>query len=189
MLYATGWIRWEWYLVTELLPNLGYEWIGISESLACVSADLLKPSVLTDPHAFKVWVSVLNLGFLLPVTIIVLLLSSRILKEWLHLGVVFVGLSLPLLTPLLEYHHIVWAFVSYLFIIRLWLSGRINAIFYMQLPLWLVILAAGHLADLGFKFGSRGAGALAMLTILVLWLINGSALVWLRFAGKEKHVA
>ena len=178
-LIATGWWRWEWFFVSDVLPNAPSRWQEVSFSLASFTAGIFYPAAIEEGAKFKLWSTLVNLCFVIPVTIGVLIISRKALKKWFLLGVGFTALSLPLLTPLLEYHHHVWAIVAYFFVIKLWLEGKISRIFYLQVPFWIILLGAGYAMNVRPSILWLHPYKAAMLSVLILWLISGAELLWL----------
>ncbi|MCD6384662.1 hypothetical protein J7M23_02690 [Candidatus Sumerlaeota bacterium] len=75
---------------------------------------------------------------------------------------------MPLLSPLLEYHHHTWEVIAYFIFWCAWLSGKLQGFFfYLQLFLWLLLIAMGYCVDLGFPSYYP-----ATLSALILFLIN-----------------
>ena len=188
LLLLTGWWRWDMFLFTDVLPNAAYKWYGVSRSFQVFIAGLVYPSALDTPVTFKQLTLIVNLGFFVPISIIVLIVCRSVLREWLPMGIAFISPVLPLLTPLLEYHHHCWAIVGYLAVVRLWVSGRIHWIFYLQIPFLFMMHEAGYLLDINFRVYGLDGYILAMLSELALWIINAAALLWLRFGKKQKDV-
>jgi hypothetical protein len=82
-------------------------------------------------------------------------------------------LLLPLMSPLLEYHHHTWQIVAYFIFWRQLLEGKIRGWFlYIQSVLWLILISNGYLVDLGFPSYYP-----ATLSVLGLWLLYGLRLL------------
>ncbi len=171
VLLATGQWRWEWILFSDVLLNASYEWQGVSASLVCFMADYIVTPAKTNPALFHT-LSVITNSILLSATILVLIIAQPRKKNFEN-ALSFSFLLLPLLSPLLEYHHHTWVVVAYFIFVRQWLAGKSGGTWCaVQFCLWLIVLFTGYLVDLGFPTYYP-----ATLSVMALWLLHGVSLV------------
>ena len=123
LLLATGWWRREWFLATQVLPNIGFHYRGISNAPASIITEYWMPSVwaskatydtatrIGSAVAFVAFAAVLTLGW------------RGVAASW-RRGLAFSSLSLVLIPPLFEYIHLIWALPAYVLLAVDWAEGR-----------------------------------------------------------------
>lgn len=140
-LLLTGYWRMELKLYTDVLPNAGYRFIEISNSIHVVVARLVNPTILEDPVLFRRWSTAvtLALGFAFLGVLGVWWKQRRNNAADLYAFALAVCVSL---TPLLEIHHIVWAAPVLFYQLREWVMGRLAPLTsWLALASWLLIEA------------------------------------------------
>lgn len=181
LLLVTGHWQWEWTFISSVLPNASYHWQSVSASLVCFWADYIFPPAKTNPQLFRL-LSVVNNGVLLIFTIIFLVTARRKNKDF-YTALGFNFLLLPLLSPLLEYHHHTWEVIAYFVFWRAWLSGKLRGVFfYAQFFFWLLLIAMGYCVDLGFRSYYP-----ATFSALALFLINAYLLTCPKYLSAEEN--
>lgn len=183
VLIATGWWRWEWFLFTETLPNLAWEYRGISNSLVAIAATYFFPWLWSSKTVCDA-AGMAATGTVLALCVLILLRSRKSLRRSWRPGLAFASLSIVLATPLLEYIHLVWTLPAYLFLILDFLEGEIGAWrFLASASLWILVFACRHLQDLGMTQPMLPRH-IATFFVLGLWILAAADL--LRRARKEE---
>ena len=176
VLLATGWWRWEWFLFTQTLPNVGFQYHGLSSSLTSIAGRMFFFELMKSKAAYDLASRVVAAGAL-GLDLAILAASWRAWRASWRDGLSVMSLSILLMTPLLEYHHIVWALPAYLLLFVDYIEGRIGARFFAwALALWLAIFACRYLAEISihYRFPPRDA---ATLLLIVLWLSTAARIV------------
>lgn len=209
VLLATGWWRWECFLLSQTLPHVGYHYRGLSNSLAAQAGRYFAPTLWESEGAFRI-ASIAIAASMGSACLAVLLIRKQrvpraqeggasparffqgILKRitcphlWRE-GLGLASLTIVLISPLLEYQHLIWAMPAYLFLLMDYAEGRVsNRFFSVCAVLWLAVFACRYATDLGMPlfmdplhFSTWLAGA--------LWLVMAVRLA----AGRPRagHVA
>ena len=181
ILFVTGSVGNEIYLVANVLPHLGVRWMEVSYSIPTVITRHLFHSVHENPQQmqfiFHLWSLLLFISYMATIWI-----NRQIIKS--KKGEIFIfiigTLLIPVISPLLEYHHFNWSFAGLLLAFRLAREKLITGIplaIIMAGYFWLSI--AGRVADV---FSFRGLSvlsfnapvALILYTVFVmrLWNLN-----------------
>jgi len=171
MLGVTGLWRWDWVLFTRFLPDLGYDFRHESSSLGRIILKSLFPA-----HAdSRIAMDRLCRGIALAVLTGALasIVGRRKSPEWTWRdGLGIMALSLPLMTPLLEYHHYVWALPAYLFLFHDAIEGRLSRRrFFVRLGLWCGVFACRYAMDLK-RHWPYPPLYVATLIYAALWIIQ-----------------
>lgn len=125
ILLVTGLWKTELFLYTDVIPNLGHRWMGISMSLHRVLATVFWPALLDDPDGFRHFSTILN--------VVLLVVYLGVVFGWRRLknrdGELFVAFGLYailLFAPLLEENHFVWVIGAIFLQLRAWVDGRLG---------------------------------------------------------------
>lgn len=183
ILLVTGTLGNEMFLVTDVLPNLGSRWIDVSYSVPVVITRQLFHTVHQNPQQMQLicnlWSLILFISYLATVWANRRVIKSR---EGEYLIFIIGTLLMPILSPLLEYHHFNWSFAGLLIAFHLarekLIRGKSLAIILVGY-FWLSI--AGRVGDVfsfpGLSVLSFNAPvALIMYIVFVnrLWTLNHS---------------
>lgn len=124
VLLATGQWRTELFLYTDVLPRLGYHYLGISASLHRVLASLFYPRVMQAKELYGLWSFGVSFALLFIFALVCLAWALRRRRNYRDLFAfgMFMGI---LLSPLLEYHHFVWVAPVLYMQVRDWTTGRL----------------------------------------------------------------
>ena len=152
LLAVTGWWRWDRFLFTHTLPNVGYYWQGISSSLVRIIGVLFHPPLLESISAFNRTSHAIALAVCGLNGVVLIAVWPRFRRDWTE-GMALMGIGVVLMTPLLEYHHFVWALPTYLTLIAGILNGKMGArYFFWEMSLWVLLFATGYFADIRPRF-------------------------------------
>ncbi len=125
LLAATGWWRWELFLVTEVLPNLPFQWLNLSMSVHHFTASLLRPEVLETRDLYKSHVSMVSAVLLsLFIALCAWWWKTRRKDEEILLGFGFLFLLLS--SPLVEAMHFIWVMPAALLQARAIVHGQLD---------------------------------------------------------------
>lgn len=173
VLFATGWWRWEWFLYTRTLPNVGFRYVVESNSLVRIVRDYLAPNLLATKPMYDRWATAISLSLSAAFAVVLWLGRNRARESWRD-GIAFASLTVVLVTPLLEYQHLIWSFPAYLFLLADWAERRSGGrTFALGAVLWCGVVAARYVSDLG---GRSVVNPLHVATLLVLGLWGVSAI-------------
>lgn len=198
LLLATGWWRWEWFLFSQTLPQAGYHYRGLSNSLVALAGRYWAPAVWDSPEAFRVATMAIA-GSIGCACLAVLAFRKARLQHAQSPGTMSVrffhailenaaypflwrdalglaSLTIVLISPLLEYQHLIWAMPAYLFLLMDYAESRMSLRFFSACAaLWLAIFACRYATDLGLPlfmdplhFSTLLAGALWMVSAIRL---------------------
>ncbi len=115
----------ESFLYADVLPKIGFHYLGISYSTHKMLAILWNPAALTSNTAYNQWVFAINAGLMLAMCAVCAYAFFRRRAQNEHL-VAFGTVGLALMSPLLEYHHFVWAVPAYFMQMKGWAEGTIS---------------------------------------------------------------
>jgi len=102
------------------------------------------------------------------------------------MGLSFASLSIVLMSPLLEYQHLIWAIPAYLFLIMDAVEGAVSPRFFTAASvLWVLIFACRYGSDLGAPFPLPPL-QVSTLLVAVLWAATGMEIVR-RTRRREAH--
>ena len=188
ILIVTGALKNEIFFITHVLPNVGEKWSIISISIPYVITRHFFPATHANPVAMKEISVVWSLMMILPY----LWLSFRYRRllrsaEGEILFFVIGVILAPLVSPLLEYHHLVWVFPALLLTFHLAQRGLLKGTYLAIAAIglfWLCI--SGALADVIFisAFPLLSTNAFVLL-ILYIALIVVLVHLRLKFVIKE----
>lgn len=125
ILLLTGKWRMEAFLYADVLPKIGFQYLGISYSTHKMLAILWNPAALTSTTAYNQWVFAINAVLMLVMCGVCAYAFFRRRAQNEHL-VAFGTVMLALMSPLLEYHHFVWAVPAYFLQMKSWAEGTIS---------------------------------------------------------------
>jgi hypothetical protein len=125
ILLLTGKWRMEAFLYQDVLQKIGFHYLNISYSTHKILAEIFHPGALADRLAYNHWVFQINL-FLLMVMIAVCAYWYLYVRRQVEHLFGFGMLMIILMSPLLEYHHFVWAAPALFFQIRGWAQGSVS---------------------------------------------------------------
>lgn len=125
LLVLTGRVGYEWFFYHQIVPEIGYYWRGISMSLP---RGLMMLLGLDDRAGDRTFYSVFSVGVLA-----VIGLSYAAAVWWmrrrrveLERAVELTMLMIPVMAPLLEFHHFVFSLPTILLQWRRWIEGRMR---------------------------------------------------------------
>ena len=176
LLLFTGAARNEWFYLTRVLPHIGQKWSYVSYSLPYVFARHFARSLYDNPHSMKlltmIWMSLLLISYL-----VMCGWRRDLMREKKgHILIFTLGvLLLPILAPLLEYHHFVWAFPGFMCIFYLvWLGGMPGWYIWLCFWLFLGLSVAGPMAEV-FRIGGFNpigfTPPLGLLLYIATWIL------------------
>ncbi|GAB4324386.1 MAG: hypothetical protein Kow0059_19950 [Candidatus Sumerlaeia bacterium] len=169
-LSLAGWWGYEWGLYSTVLPALPFRFQGISYGLNNLIVAWAVPSAGTSEPTFRALSAGVGAAVLGATALILWLARHRLLHDGEDFddALTLTLVALPLITPLLEYHHYVWCAVAWLLLWRRWASGTLpDSRFFPQLLFWLLILAGGIAGDM-----ARGGYWTALPGAMGLWALN-----------------
>ena len=176
LLIATGGWRWDWILLTQVLQDLPYKFSFASSSLVCIGSYLFAPSLMENKAHFDAASRIIALT-VFAATILTLLASWRACRRNWRDSVALCSLSVPLLTPLLEYHHYIWTIPAYVFLFRDFAEGASRRRYFaVSLALWAVIFAAGYWNVLRMRVAMPPT-FYATLATAALWAMTAGRLI------------
>jgi len=176
VLLTTGWWRWDWFLFTRVLPNVGFRYCGLSNSLAAIAGHYLFHPLLSSKNAFDAAAVAIACAVLAAQALVMALAWPLARRSW-RPSLALTSLSLVLLSPLLEYQHLIWAIPAYLFLILDALEGRVSPRFFMAASaLWIAIFACRYQSDLAVWLFLPPLHASTLL-VLVLWIATAGNIV------------
>ena len=115
----------EWFYVTNVLPNISSRWGKISYSFPFVATRLLYAPFYKSPETMKILITIWNALMFVPYVAICWMKRDVMRSQRGEMLIFAFGtLLLPMLSPLLEYHHFNWAFPGLVCIIYLIWEGR-----------------------------------------------------------------
>jgi hypothetical protein len=148
LLAAMGRLGEEWFLYRHVLPEISYHWRGISHSSNHLVLLLLdRDDWYSDPNVFRL-VTLATLGptaAVYTLAMVVLRRRGAALMRAIEAASIFI----PILAPLLEYHHFVFALPALYLQLHRWIGGKMSdgyAIGYMAG--WMVLCKAYVVLDL-----------------------------------------
>lgn len=126
ILLVTGMWRTELTLFTHVLPHLGYTFMVISYSVHLGLARLFNPAALASLEAFQRWAFMVNCAMFVAFAAYCVAWRLRRRRDFLEL---LAGCcpALALFSPVLEYHHFVWAAPTLFLQMKWWAEGRLSA--------------------------------------------------------------
>lgn len=176
VLLATGWWRWDWFLFAQTLPNVGFHYRGLSNSLVAIAGRYLFPALFASKKAFDLTAMGIALSVVAGQVAVAILGWPLVRRSW-RTGLSFASLSIVLMSPLLEYQHLIWAIPAYLFLIMDAVEERISPRFFATATsLWLAIFACRYLTDLGVWLVVSPLHASTLL-LAVLWVATGTDII------------
>lgn len=169
-----GWWAWEWHMYSVILPGFTWEFTGISYGVNILLGQTIFPWAMAEAGTFRLYSTVVG-GVFIAITMLgVWLGRRRLASEEGHLTAVSLCLiALPLIDPMLEYHHYIWIIPAWLWLWRRWVEGALDdTAFLAQIPGWFLIIAAAWWGDLtGRGYWPALAGA------FYLWILIGFQLL------------
>lgn len=151
VLLVTGLWRTELYLYQEVLPRIGFRYIGISASTNRVIAMLFVPSALETEAAYRLLTNIVVAalaGIFLLINGAYFLQRRTGALHILSLGLV----AQVLMTPLFEFHHMVWIAPVMYFHLWLWMEGRMGHVpFLVSVGVWVGITVIRILNDFAYS--------------------------------------
>lgn len=173
VLLVTGWWRWEYFLFTDVLPKVGYHWIGISSSLAVIAGTYCYPAILESQPAFNLAARSI-VGAVLLGHGLIMAAGWRVFRHSWRRGIAFASLAIVLVSPLVEYGHLTFCIPAWLFLMIDYFEGRIGHRYFLAaLSLWLAIFACRYWQELGPTAPIAPLHA-ATLLLAALWLLTGA---------------
>jgi len=174
-----GWWRWEVSLFTDTLPRVAFEYRDLSRSLVAIAARYFSPLLWDSEPAFNLAARGLGLAILASY-VCVLIAARRFLRRSWRDGVAFTALAIVILSPLIEYHHLVWSIPAYLFLVVDYVEGRVrHGFFALAAGLWGAIFLCRYWTDLG-PSGAVHPLDIATLLLVVLWVAMAVRIVRMR---------
>lgn len=173
-LLATNLWRTELFLYTDVLPRIGYHYLGISSSIHHVLANLVNPAAIASAEAYARWTVAINLVLLAVFVGACAVWSRNRARDFVHL-MSFSMFMAVLMSPLLEYHHFVWAAPVLFFQVRDWVNGRISTAFALLCVVgWIALNSARIINDFVAMFPVSplhwGSAIAIYLAVLCAWL-------------------
>ncbi len=173
LLLVTGWWRWEVELMTHLMPRFSLiAWErGFATSLPSLAGKFLWPSLLASADTFRLALRVVTLGLATAYLAAFWVGGRRYRADWQE-GLTLGLLTLVLMSPVIQYHHFVWAFPVWVWLFTSFLRGRMGlAFFLLSGVLWGAVLGGRvfqeHLA--APKIEPRDA---ALVAFALLWALH-----------------
>lgn len=153
LLLATGWWRWEWFYVTDVLPQLTYHWRGISVSFHRFAMAVLLPQADGDPQLYTRVAAAINVALLAAWCGAFHLARRRRADEEVVLACGFA--MLLSLSPVVETIHFSWILPALFLHLRAWLRGALA-------PWAAVACGIGWIAAFNVQTFSNVAGTMAL---------------------------
>jgi hypothetical protein len=176
LLLVTGLWRWEWYLYTKTLPQIGFYYREISSTLTAMIGKLLSPTLYNTKSLFD------RVSFIVSLAVAavhcgVLAAGWRAFRESWKMVVIYTSMTVVLVSPLLEYHHHNWEILAWLLLFVEYAEGRMGkAFFWTSAVGWLCIFYCRYWNELG-DFRPIHPYYVAMLLLYGLWIMTGVAVV------------
>ena len=172
ILLVTGSLRYEIFLITDVLPNVGAHWVEVSYSVPVVLTRQLFPSIHNNPHQLQLLCNLWSLALFISYIVTVWKNRCAIEKRHGEYLIFIIGtLLLPIFPPLLEYHHFNWIFPGMLIAFYLAresvIQGKMLAIVVLGY-FWLSI--AGRVADV-FTFPGLSLLSFNAPIALILYIL------------------
>ncbi|MBN1901241.1 DUF2029 domain-containing protein [Candidatus Sumerlaeota bacterium] len=126
ILLITGTWGNEWFFITRVLPNIGEYWDHISYSVPYVALRYGSKRMYQDPGCLRLASLVWNLIWVISYIVVCLRYRENIKREKGDMLFLVMGMVLlPVLPPLLEFHHFVWSFPGLLITYHIFWKGII----------------------------------------------------------------
>ena len=164
-----GWWRWEVSLYANTLPHVAFEYRDLSRSPAAIAARSFSSLLWNSQPAFDLATRAVSL-VLLAAYVGVLIAARRFLRRSWRDGVAFTALAIVIVSPLIEYHHLIWSIPAYLFLVVDYVEGRVrHGFFALAGGLWAAIFLCRYWTDLGPSGGVHPLDIATLLSV-VLWV-------------------
>jgi|GEM_PF-723831 len=173
VLLFTGTLKYEWFYVTKVLPNVGEYWGSVSYSLPYVVLRGVSRELYENSQVLQLTSTLWVAGML--VSFVYICWKGRALWKTEQGGILFFTLGvffLPLIPPLLEYLHFVWSFPGFLTAYYLLWKGKAPSQYYwVFFGCFFILSMAGPLANVyhpGF-FSLLAITPFIGLTLYICW--------------------
>lgn len=176
MLLVTGLWREDFYLLTHVLPNIGFHYRGLSNSLVAIAGQHFFPSVMESKAMFD-WTTKGIAAAIGGAYIAVVWMSARCRTLSWRAGLALASLTIVLMSPLLEYNHIIWAIPAYLFLLVDAAEGSVSRRFFVaSFGLWIGVFACRYWCDLSSNTGFPPLHVSTLL-LAVLWAVTAGGML------------
>lgn len=174
LLLATGWWRWDLFLVRETLPNVGFRWRVFSVSIVSYLGKTIWPELMNSKSLYDTVSKAIAL-FFLALLIMQILLIRRKNGGFLHWrdAVTLTCYPIVLVSPLVESIHFTNCLPGWIFLFHDYLERRRGgASFTLLLLLWLGIFACRYI----FEYSNNSISPIhyAVWLLLGVWLVTGA---------------
>jgi hypothetical protein len=175
VLLLTGWWRWEWYLVANILPALGHNLVSCSVSIPIYIGQVFCPEVLNSPRTFNL-ISKINMALVFGVSIIAYSVAYFRCAEchWKDV-LTTASFTMILMSPAIEPFHFVYLVPALAFLIGGYIEGRHSAwYFLLSILFWLIFLAdtTYQAAGIWQNFEYLPIPFYKLFCVLALWLLS-----------------
>jgi alpha-1,2-mannosyltransferase len=173
LLLVTGWWRWEFELLTRLMPQFSLiAWErGFATSLPSLAGKTFWPSVLSSADAFRLAVRGVTLVLGAAYLGALWVGRRRYRPDWQE-GMTLGLLTLVLMSPVIQYHHFVWAFPAWVWLFTGFLRGRTGFVFlFLSGILWMVVLG-GRIFQEHLARPRIEPRDVALVAFALLWVLH-----------------
>jgi alpha-1,2-mannosyltransferase len=173
LLLVTGWWRWEVELMTHLMPRFSLiAWErGFATSLPSLAGKFLWPAILASADTFRLALRVVTLGLATAYLAALWGGRRRYRADWRE-GLTLGLLTLVLMSPVIQYHHFVWAFPAWVWLFTGFFQGRTGPLFFsLSGILWLGVLA-GRVLQEHLLLPGLEPRDVALLALALLWMLH-----------------
>ncbi len=173
LLLVTGWWRWEFDLLTRLMPRFSLiAWErGFAISLPSLAGKTFWPSLLSSADAFRLAVRGVTLVLGVAYLGALWVGRRRYRPDWQE-GVTLGLLTLVLMSPVIQYHHFVWAFPAWVWLFTGFLRGRTGLVFFLLSGvLWAVVLG-GRIFQEHLVTPRIEPREVALMAFALLWALH-----------------